>query len=198
MTHTERPFFLQGYVVNWWLSRWSVALTATAANAFNASNATNASAVGALANSIDPRVGEGGVDTVNGFSVNGTMNGMVNSTVNGTGAAVAGSLLDDESVFYLSVYAILSFAAVFLMFAFTLLTSWLGVRAAARVHRKMLGKLLRAPMSYFDITPRGQLINRFSGDIGTVDKELVTAWSQALVRIVTQRTQYIILASSVH
>ena len=166
MTHTERPFFLQGYVVNWWLSRWSVALTNTAANA---ANATNASAV-------------------HGFAVNGTMNGMVNSTVNGTGAAVAGSLLDGESVFYLSVYAILSFAAVFLMFAFTLLTSWLGVRAAARVHRKMLGKLLRAPMSYFDITPRGQLINRFSGDIGTVDKELVTAWSQALVRVVTHRT----------
>ena len=178
MTHTERPFFLQGYVVNWWLSRWSVALTNTAANA---ANATNASAVGATLT-----------------MTNGTMNGMVNSTVNGTGAAVAGSLLDGESVFYLSVYAILSFAAVFLMFAFTLLTSWLGVRAAARVHRKMLGKLLRAPMSYFDITPRGQLINRFSGDIGTVDKELVTAWSQALVRAVTHRTStlYYTLASS--
>ena len=175
MTPTERPFSLQGYVVNWWLSRWSVALTNTAANAANATNATNAIAV-------------------HGVAVNGTMNGMVNSTANGTGAAVAGSLLDGESVFYLSVYAILSFAAVFLMFAFTLLTSWLGVRAAARVHRKMLGKLLRAPMSYFDITPRGQLINRFSGDIGTVDKELVTAWSQALVRVVTQsHTEHIIL-----
>ncbi len=33
----------------------------------------------------------------------------------------------------------------------------------------MLYKILRAPMSFFDTTPKGRLINRFASDVNDVD-----------------------------
>ena len=33
----------------------------------------------------------------------------------------------------------------------------------------MLIGLIRSPLSYFDITPSGQLTNRFSNDLGALD-----------------------------
>ncbi|XP_004459255.1 ATP-binding cassette sub-family C member 2 isoform X1 [Dasypus novemcinctus] len=43
------------------------------------------------------------------------------------------------------------------------------IHAANILHRKLLNNVLRAPMSFFDTTPSGRIVNRFSGDISTVD-----------------------------
>jgi ATP-binding cassette subfamily C (CFTR/MRP) protein 1 len=40
------------------------------------------------------------------------------------------------------------------------------------LHNSILAALLRSPMSYFDETPTGRLLNRFSKDINTVDEQL--------------------------
>ena len=34
------------------------------------------------------------------------------------------------------------------------------------------GRVLRAPMSYFDTTVKGRIINRFSSDLASVDSEV--------------------------
>ena len=38
-----------------------------------------------------------------------------------------------------------------------------------KIHNDMLIGLIRSPLSYFDITPSGQLTNRFSNDLGALD-----------------------------
>lgn len=44
---------------------------------------------------------------------------------------------------------------------------------AARVtHNELLKRIIRAPMSFFDVTPVGRIINRFSKDVNEIDNDL--------------------------
>lgn len=64
--------------------------------------------------------------------------------------------------------------AIFLLGgAFTL--SFGCLDAAKELHAKLLSTVLRLPMSFFDTTPLGRLINRFSKDVDTLDN--VLPWS---------------------
>lgn len=44
-----------------------------------------------------------------------------------------------------------------------------GVRASTRVFSTMTNRVLHAPMSYFDTTPMGRILNRFTYDVEQVD-----------------------------
>ena len=45
----------------------------------------------------------------------------------------------------------------------------LRVRVATKLHDDMLTRILRAPISFFDITPVGRIMNRFSKEQNSVD-----------------------------
>ncbi|KAL2533987.1 multidrug resistance-associated protein 11 [Abeliophyllum distichum] len=47
-----------------------------------------------------------------------------------------------------------------------------GLRAAVRVHDKLLQSLINAPVSFFDQTPSGRILNRLSSDLYTIDDSL--------------------------
>jgi ABC-type multidrug transport system fused ATPase/permease subunit len=53
------------------------------------------------------------------------------------------------------------------------LSLYIGTLQAAKVtHNFLLTKVIRAPMEFFDQTPIGRIINRFSKDIEEVDSDL--------------------------
>lgn len=53
------------------------------------------------------------------------------------------------------------------------LAMFLGALKAARIlHLELLVHCLRAPMEFFDTTPVGRILNRFSKDIDTLDVAL--------------------------
>jgi ATP-binding cassette subfamily C (CFTR/MRP) protein 1 len=57
---------------------------------------------------------------------------------------------------------------------------YLAAYAASKtLHSTVLYGVLRAPMSFFDTTPIGRVINRFSKDIDSVDSSLPTSFSQS-------------------
>ena len=62
----------------------------------------------------------------------------------------------------LGVYAVLGIGqAVLVLFgAFSLAIG--GIIGSRRLHNDMLGAILRSPMSFFDTTPLGRILNRFS------------------------------------
>ena len=44
-----------------------------------------------------------------------------------------------------------------------------GIRASRRLHYSLVTAVVCAPYSFFCVTPRGRLINRFSEDIANID-----------------------------
>lgn len=52
-------------------------------------------------------------------------------------------------------------AALFLFLA-TILSSHGAMRASRIVHEQLLSNILRVPMSFFDTTPTGRIVNRFA------------------------------------
>jgi ABC-type multidrug transport system fused ATPase/permease subunit len=61
--------------------------------------------------------------------------------------------------------------SVFLWFR-SFLTMRVGIEASDFLHDKMLNSVFKAPMSFFDATPSGQLLSRFGKEMETVDSAL--------------------------
>lgn len=57
---------------------------------------------------------------------------------------------------------------VMLTNSFWLITS--SLHAARKLHDMMLNSILRAPMLFFQTNPTGRVINRFSRDLGDIDR----------------------------
>uniref|UniRef100_A0A8C6VN87 MRP2 protein n=1 Tax=Naja naja TaxID=35670 RepID=A0A8C6VN87_NAJNA len=62
-------------------------------------------------------------------------------------------------------------ASIFLLIA-TGLASFGTIRASWVMHEQLLSNILRVPMSFFDSTPTGRIVNRFAKDIFTVDETI--------------------------
>ncbi|KAG0232234.1 hypothetical protein BGW42_008288 [Actinomortierella wolfii] len=77
-----------------------------------------------------------------------------------------------DIAFYLGVYILI---AVFSL-VFGALTNYYtifgGLRASRVLHEKLLHKVSRAKVRFFDTTPIGRIINRFSSDMSTIDDDV--------------------------
>nr|XP_044603416.1 multidrug resistance-associated protein 1 [Equus asinus] len=69
----------------------------------------------------------------------------------------------------LSVYGGLGILQGLSVFGYSMAVSLGGVLASRRLHVDLLHHVLRSPMSFFERTPSGNLVNRFSKELDTVD-----------------------------
>ncbi|CAH1248229.1 ABCC9 [Branchiostoma lanceolatum] len=74
--------------------------------------------------------------------------------------------------YYLIGYASLSGGVILTTLIGALLFLFVGYRAAKNLHYAMLDNIVRAPMRFFDTTPLGRIINRFSSDTQIIDQKL--------------------------
>uniref|UniRef100_T1J4L1 ABC-type glutathione-S-conjugate transporter n=1 Tax=Strigamia maritima TaxID=126957 RepID=T1J4L1_STRMM len=72
----------------------------------------------------------------------------------------------------LTVYSVLGISQVTLLLIGCLALANGSVRASRNLHNSMLNNILRCPLSFFDKTPLGRILNRFSKDMDLVDGEL--------------------------
>jgi len=74
--------------------------------------------------------------------------------------------------FYLGIYFLLAVTLGLFTFIRSYFLAYFGVQASERLHSNLLKSILRAPMSFFDTTPLGRILSRFSKDVYSVDLEL--------------------------
>ncbi|XP_063443601.1 multidrug resistance-associated protein 1-like isoform X2 [Mytilus trossulus] len=55
------------------------------------------------------------------------------------------------------------------------------IKATRKLHKDLLRNILRSPMSFFDTTPVGRIVNRFSKDIETIDDELIYQFKDVVI-----------------
>ncbi|XP_021667781.2 ABC transporter C family member 5 isoform X2 [Hevea brasiliensis] len=72
----------------------------------------------------------------------------------------------------LGVYMALAFGSSWFIFVRAVLVATFGLAAAQKLFLKMLRSVFRAPMSFFDSTPAGRVLNRVSIDQSVVDLDI--------------------------
>jgi ABC-type multidrug transport system fused ATPase/permease subunit len=82
--------------------------------------------------------------------------------------------------YYIGVYGILAVANALISFTNSASSSSFELKAASSLHDGMLGGVIRSPMSFFDTTPAGRVLNRFSKDQDTLDSSLPMNFNQLL------------------
>jgi len=73
---------------------------------------------------------------------------------------------------YLIIYALLALFYIFISFVREGYIFWGSLRASSKLHRSLLDSVTRAKLQFFDTTPLGQLMNRFSKDIEAIDQDV--------------------------
>jgi hypothetical protein len=49
-------------------------------------------------------------------------------------------------------------------------------RTSKKLHRRLLDHIVKAPVRFFDVTPVGRIVNRFTSDVGSIDQSVIYQW----------------------
>ncbi|KAI1297750.1 hypothetical protein EDD11_006989 [Mortierella claussenii] len=94
-----------------------------------------------------------------------------------------------SSLFYIGIYGLLGITfSLITIYQSIILSVHCGIRSARILHEKMLRSVLRSPMMFFDTTPMGRILNRFSKDQATIDEILprtFAGYSHNLFAVIT-------------
>jgi ATP-binding cassette subfamily C (CFTR/MRP) protein 1 len=89
-------------------------------------------------------------------------------------------LTSEENLSYLNMYAMWTCMGVAGVTTRALLTANHRVNASRKLHHELLRGVVAAPTSFFDVTPIGRILNRFSSDMLCIDEELSSTVSQLI------------------
>ncbi|BGP17639.1 hypothetical protein JCM10213_001291 [Rhodosporidiobolus nylandii] len=95
---------------------------------------------------------------------------------------------------YIGLYAGLGIAVALFTFFSGVGCVWFGTAAARSLHNGALEQVLRAPMSWFDTTPIGRVMNRFAGDVNNMDNRLQDALQMTILTVGQLSAAIILLA----
>ncbi|XP_034501674.1 ATP-binding cassette sub-family C member 8 isoform X7 [Ailuropoda melanoleuca] len=77
----------------------------------------------------------------------------------------------DQTV-YAMVFTVLCSLGIVLCLVTSVTVEWTGLKVAKRLHRSLLNRIILAPMRFFETTPLGSILNRFSADCNTIDQHI--------------------------
>ena len=81
-----------------------------------------------------------------------------------------GVLMVNDSLYYISIFGLISIVELFSLI-FKFVVQFLGAMRGSRVlHKNILEAVLYSPLRFFETTPVGRIINRFSNDLNEIDR----------------------------
>jgi ABC-type multidrug transport system fused ATPase/permease subunit len=85
---------------------------------------------------------------------------------------------------YIGIYFAIGIGSSLLTVLQTLIL-WIfcSIEASRKLHERMANAIFRSPMSFFDTTPAGRILNRFSSDIYRVDEVLARTFNMLFVNV---------------
>ncbi|KAK4232106.1 ABC transporter type 1, transmembrane domain-containing protein [Podospora fimiseda] len=98
---------------------------------------------------------------------------------------------------YLGLYFVFGVGAAALTVLQTLIL-WIfcSIEASRKLHERMATAIFRSPMSFFDVTPAGRILNRFSSDIYRVDEVLARTFNMLFVNLAKSGFTLVVISVS--
>ncbi|XP_041813283.1 ATP-binding cassette sub-family C member 12 isoform X2 [Chelmon rostratus] len=104
---------------------------------------------------------------------NGVRTFSVSCLISAEGTSSHGNVTENPDLhFYQFIYGIMAVVMVILAVIKCFVYTGVTLKAACRFHDRMFKNIIASPMSFFDTTPTGRILNRFSKDQEEVDSVL--------------------------
>ncbi|NXI42835.1 MRP7 protein, partial [Galbula dea] len=136
-------------ISDWWLSHWISSISQTSNTSVMACSVSPPSPELLLFSAVRPVFPIQALDTTS-IPSNGSM----------------------DVDFYLIVYGSIAGANSLFTILRAFLFAYGAIRAATVIHNRLLQRVLKATVNFFDTTPTGRILNRFSSDLYCVDDSL--------------------------
>ncbi|KAF9175702.1 hypothetical protein BGX21_007199 [Mortierella sp. AD011] len=85
--------------------------------------------------------------------------------------------------FYIGIYSLITLMAVFVTIVRMFWQFYGSLRASRSLYEELLVSVIHAPIRFFDTTPVGRIINRFSKDFEVIDAQLITLMVSMALKI---------------
>lgn len=92
-----------------------------------------------------------------------------------------------DNDFYIMVFCLASVAFLLALLLKTFVFVKLTLRASSKLHDRVFACVMRGTMAFFDVTPTGRILNRFSKDLDEIDAQLpwtLESFTQNVLRII--------------
>ncbi|XP_059829929.1 ATP-binding cassette sub-family C member 8 isoform X2 [Hypanus sabinus] len=73
---------------------------------------------------------------------------------------------------YITVFSILCCLGIVLCLVTSIAVEWTGLKVTKELHKSLLNQVILAPMRFFETTPLGNILNRFSADTNIIDQHI--------------------------
>ncbi|PNS15381.1 Metal resistance protein YCF1 [Sphaceloma murrayae] len=99
---------------------------------------------------------------------------------------------------YLGIYFAFGIGSASLVVVQTLIL-WIfcSIEASRKLHERMAFAIFRSPMSFFETTPTGRILNRFSSDIYRVDEVLARTFNMLFVNSARAGFTLVVISASI-
>lgn len=95
---------------------------------------------------------------------------------------------------YLGVYAVFGLVQACFVFLSSFSIAIASFFASRSLHVNILNNILRSPMTFFDTTPLGRILNRFSKDMNVIDETIPRSIRTFLMTLFTVFSTIMVVA----